>query len=149
MVAEKALESKNVDTTFTQFYPFSYILPDLISTFYILSLFLLAPQSSALRRGAYMSGPSSGACLGHHLGHVWSMLIPHICHFLYTGRIFKFQILHLKMPKIYPQRSQICSFLASKLEQFTPDKKIYTGSARGARDKYEVWDTTHHACTKT
>ena len=39
--------------------------------------------------------------------------ISHICHFLYTDRIFKFQILHLKIPQIYPQKSQICSFLRS------------------------------------
>ena len=27
--------------------------------------------------------------------------IPHICHFHYTGRIFKFQIIHLKITRIY------------------------------------------------
>ena len=31
-------------------------------------------------------------------------LIAHICHFLYTGKIFKFQSLHLNIPKIYPQK---------------------------------------------
>merc|ERR1719500_2297322 len=46
--------------------------------------------------------------------------IPHICHLLYTGRIFKFQILHLKITKIYPKQSKICSFFAFNL------KKIYT-----------------------
>ena len=29
-------------------------------------------------------------------------------------------------------------FLAFNLEKFTPDRIFYTGSARGARDKYEV-----------
>ena len=83
--------------------------------------------------------------------------IPDICHFLYTGRIFKFKILHLKIPKIYPQKSQMCSFFAFNLEKFTPDRNFYTGSARGARDKYEVCvyqdqeymhhsDQDHHHC---
>ena len=39
--------------------------------------------------------------------------IPHSCLFIYTGMIFKFQIWHLKIPKIYPQKSQICSFWRS------------------------------------
>ena len=30
-------------------------------------------------------------------------------------------------------------FFAFNLEKFTPDRIFYTGSARGARDKYEVW----------
>ena len=64
--------------------------------------------------------------------------IPHICHFLYTGRIFKFQILHLKITKIYPKNSKICSFFVFNLQKFTPHRIFYTGSARGARDKYEV-----------
>ena len=64
--------------------------------------------------------------------------IPHICHFLYTGRIFKFHSLHLKITQIYPKKSKICSFFAFNLEKFTPDRIFYTGSARGARDKYEV-----------
>ena len=37
-------------------------------------------------------------------------------------------------------------FFAFNLEKFTPDRIFYTGSARGARDKYEVWvdaDTGH------
>ena len=29
-------------------------------------------------------------------------------------------------------------FFAFNLEKFTPDRIFYTGSARGARDKYEV-----------
>ena len=33
----------------------------------------------------------------------------------------------------------MCSFFALNLEKFTPDRNFYTGSARGARDKYEVW----------
>ena len=37
-----------------------------------------------------------------------------------------------------PQKSKICSFFAFNLEKFTPDRIFYTGSARGARDKYEV-----------
>ena len=32
-------------------------------------------------------------------------------------------------------------FLAFNLEKFTPDRFFYTGTARGARDKYEVWNT--------
>ena len=36
----------------------------------------------------------------YHVQLVWPM--PDICHFLYTGRIFKFQSLPLKTPKIYP-----------------------------------------------
>ena len=32
----------------------------------------------------------------------------------------------------------MCSFFAFNLEKFTPDRNFYTGSARGARDKYEV-----------
>ena len=46
--------------------------------------------------------------------------IPDICHFLYTGRIFKLKILHLKIPKIYPQKSQMCSFFLRQ------SGKIYT-----------------------
>ena len=38
------------------------------------------------------------------LHHIYSIFIPHICHFLYTGRIVKFKILHLKIPKIYPPK---------------------------------------------
>merc|ERR1739844_281502 len=72
------------------------------------------------------------------------VLRPHICHFLYTGRIFKFKILHLKLTKIYPKKSKICSFFAFNLEKYTPDRIFYTGSARGARDKYEV--CLIHAC---
>ena len=30
-------------------------------------------------------------------------------------------------------------FFAFNLEKFTPDIFFYTGTARGARDKYEVW----------
>ena len=30
-------------------------------------------------------------------------------------------------------------FSAFNLENFTPDRFFYTGTARGARDKYEVW----------
>ena len=37
-------------------------------------------------------------------------LIPDIFHFLYTGRIFRFLILHAKIPKIYPKKSKMCSF---------------------------------------
>ena len=32
----------------------------------------------------------------------------------------------------------MCSFFAFNLEKFTPDRNFYTGSARGARDNYEV-----------
>ena len=39
--------------------------------------------------------------------------IPHICHFLYTGRIFKFQILHPKITRIYPKKSKYVFFLRS------------------------------------
>ena len=52
--------------------------------------------------------------------------IPHICHFLYTGRIFENQILHpkkrLKAPKTLKmslKKSNICIF-------FTQSGKIYT-----------------------
>ena len=43
---------------------------------------------------------------------VWRS-IPHICHLLYTGRIFKFQILHLKITKIYPKKRKYVIFLRS------------------------------------
>ena len=53
-------------------------------------------------------------------------VIPHICHFFYTGRIFENQILHpkkqLKTPKtlkISLKKSNVCSF-------FTQSGKIYT-----------------------
>ena len=67
---------------------------------------------------------------------------------LYTGKIVKFQILHLKITKIYPNKSKICIFFAFNLEKFTPDRIFYTGSARGARDKYEVWPQVYMAPTK-
>ena len=35
-------------------------------------------------------------------------------------------------------------FFALHLKKFTPAKKIYTGAARGARDKYEVCQGYHH-----
>ena len=40
--------------------------------------------------------------------------------------------------KKYPKKEKICSFFAFNLEKFTPDIFFYTGTARGARDKYEV-----------
>jgi len=45
--------------------------------------------------------------------------IPHICHFLYTGRIFKFQILHLKIFKNTPKRVKYVVFCVQS-------RKIYT-----------------------
>ena len=36
------------------------------------------------------------------------------------------------------KNSKLCSF-SLNLEKFTPDRNFYTGTARGARDKYEVW----------
>ena len=41
------------------------------------------------------------------------MIIPHICHFLYTGRIFKFKILHLEITQIYPKKVKYVVFLRS------------------------------------
>ena len=98
----------------------------------ILKLFLFSLWDLSFTRGYFSDAQAS--------------LIPHICNFLFTGRIFKFQILHLKIPKIYPQKSQMCSFFAFNLEKFTPDRNFYTGSARGARDKYQVCKVQH--CTR-
>ena len=36
--------------------------------------------------------------------------MPHICHFLYTGRIFKLQILHLKIAQFYPKNVKYVFF---------------------------------------
>ena len=36
------------------------------------------------------------------------------------------------------------NFFAFSLEKFTPDRIFYTGNARGARDKYEVWVSIYH-----
>ena len=41
----------------------------------------------------------------------WRRCIPHICHFLYTGRIFKFKILHLEITQIYPKKVKYAVFL--------------------------------------
>ena len=41
--------------------------------------------------------------------------------------------------KFTPKNANFCQFFALNLWKFTPAKKIYTGAARGARDKYEVW----------
>ena len=65
--------------------------------------------------------------------------IPDICHFPYTGRIFKFKILHPKIPQKYPKSSRICSFLRSIQKILHLTELFYTGTARGARDKYQVW----------
>ena len=35
-------------------------------------------------------------------------------------------------------------FFAFNLENFTPDRFFYTGTARGARDKYEVCNSTNN-----
>ena len=40
--------------------------------------------------------------------------------------------------KVSNYYTEKCQFFAFILEKFTPDRKIYTGTARGARDKYEV-----------
>ena len=55
-------------------------------------------------------------------------MIPHICHFFYTGRIFENQILHqkkrlkaLKTLKMSLKMSNICIF-SLNLEKFTPDR---------------------------
>ena len=65
--------------------------------------------------------------------------LTHICHFLYTGRIFKLQILHLKIAQIYPKNVKYVVFGVQCGKKITPDRNFYTGSARGARDNYEVW----------
>ena len=119
-------------------------------------------ETTGLRTGAHGWADWRGAPWGGgellwfwswYVWYVWMILlivdgngIPHICHFLYTGRIFKFQILHLKITQIYPKKSKICIFLAFNLEKFTPDRIFYTGSARGARDKYEVWIWHSQTC---
>ena len=38
----------------------------------------------------------------------------------------------------YAQKEKNMPFFAFNLEKFTPDIFFYTGTARGARDKYEV-----------
>ena len=38
----------------------------------------------------------------------------------------------------YPRKEYNMQFFAFNLENFTPDRFFYTGTARGARDKYEV-----------
>jgi len=46
--------------------------------------------------------------------------IPHICHFLYTGRIFKFKILHLEITQIYPKKVKYVVFLRSIWKNLHP-----------------------------
>ena len=72
--------------------------------------------------------------------------IPHICHFFYTGRIFKSQystpINYKKHPKIttyIPKKCKICIFLRSIWKILHWTEFVYTGTACGACDKYEVW----------
>ena len=68
--------------------------------------------------------------------------IPDICRFLYTGRIFKLKTLHPKIPKKYPKNSKICSCLHSIWKILHLTELFYTGTARGARDKYQVCEGT-------
>ena len=46
--------------------------------------------------------------------------IPHICHFLYTGRIFKFKMLHLEITQIYPKKVKYVVFLRSIWKNLHP-----------------------------
>ena len=80
------------------------------------------------------------------IAYIPSMLyIPHICHFLYTDRIFENQILHpkkrLKAPKTLQmslKKSNICIFFHSIWKNLHLTEIFYTGTACGACDKYEV-----------
>ena len=70
-----------------------------------------------------------------------AIAIPDICHFLYTGRIFNYKILHPKIPKNtqkYPKNSKIYSVSRSIWKILHLTELFYTGTARGARDKYQV-----------
>ena len=69
--------------------------------------------------------------------------IPHICHFFYTGRIFESQIFtpknYAKHPKITtntPKKCTTCSSSRSIWKILHRTEFFYTGTARGARDKY-------------
>ena len=64
----------------------------------------------------------------------------------YTGRIFESQIFtpkkYAKHPKIItntPKKCKTCSSLRSIWKILHRTEFFYTGTARGARDKYEVW----------
>ena len=78
-----------------------------------------------------------------HLGEA----IPHICHFLYTGRIFKFKILHLEITQIYPKKVKYVVFLRSIWKNLHPTE-FFTRAApvvpvtnmRYARNKPENQD---------
>ena len=75
------------------------------------------------------------------------LVIHHICHIFYTGRIFEYQIFtpknyvkHPKITTITPHKCKICSSSHSIWKILHRTEFFYTGAARGARDKYEVWD---------
>ena len=73
--------------------------------------------------------------------HTHGANIPNICHFLYTGRIFNDKILHPKIYKNtqkYPKNSKIYSVSRSIWKILHLTELFYTGTARGARDKYQV-----------
>ena len=63
------------------------------------------------------------------------MTIPHICHFFTQAKFLE--------NEIYTEKRVNYDKLHSKLPIFcVKSVKIYTGAARGARDKYEVWAST-------
>ena len=59
--------------------------------------------------------------------------IPHICHFIYTGRIFLYRLLHPKIMKNTPNKSKECIFLRS----ISREKKSHTDIFLHS-DKYQV-----------
>ena len=70
--------------------------------------------------------------------------IPHICHFIYTGILCRWNILHPKRVICVKTEFNVCKihgpFSCSTKKVLHLTEKIYTGTACGACDKYEVWD---------
>ena len=69
-------------------------------------------------------GVHQHVCVTHSL--ILHKHIPHICHFLYTGRISE--------NLWYPLKKSIYAVFFAQSRKFTPDRSFYTGT-----DKYEVY----------
>ena len=83
-------------------------------------------------------GVHQHVCVTHSL--ILHKHIPHICHFLYTGRIFENRILHPKTTNDTEnlwnplKKVKYMQFFFAQSRKFTPDRSFYTGT-----DKYEVY----------
>ena len=81
---------------------------------------------------------------GYHIW-IYDKIIPHICNFFYSGRIFESLYFtpsnyekHLKITTKCPQKCKTCRFTRSIWKNLHQTAFVYTGTACGACDKCEV-----------